>query len=261
MPLTSLYVPNFASLHNPALFWALALVSAFFIGFSKSGVSGAGVIVIPLMALIFPPKESTGILLPMLVAGDIIGVFLYRSHARWKKILMALPWAFLGIMLGWLFMKFSGISQDSFKKVIGIMVLLMLALGEWLRIGAKEGKEGFPHSWQFAAMVGVTGGAATMMANAAGPIFAIYLLSLGLPKENFIGTNAWIFLILNSIKIPFSYDLGFITGPSLLFNAFMIPALLCGAFAGVAVVRRIGNKAFAFLIKFFAAISALRLVF
>ena len=44
-----------------------------------------------------------------------------------------------------------------------------------------------------------------MLANAAGPIAQLYLLVMGLPKYAFIGTSAWLFLIVNICKIPF-YD-------------------------------------------------------
>ena len=243
------------------MFWILAFVSSFFIGFSKSGISGAGILAIPLMACIFPPKESTGILLPMLIMGDIIGVYFYRRHAQWKHILRALPWAFAGIAAGWVFMKYSGISQADFKKFIGAVVIGMLVVGEWFNRASDEKTRHIPHSWYFAAIIGVIGGITTMTANAAGPVFAIYLLALSLPKENFIGTTAWIFLILNTSKVPFSWELGFITRDTLLFNAEMIPALVIGSLIGVKTVKYIKNNTFSMLVKVFAILAAGYLIF
>ncbi len=254
-------MPVFSNIDSPQLFWVLAFISSFFIGFSKSGISGAGIVAIPLMACIFHPKESTGILLPMLIMGDIIGVYFYRQHTKWKHIFRALPWAFAGIAIGWLFMKYSGISQDHFKKFIGIVVIAMLIVGEWFNRSNSEKAQLIPHTWWFAAIIGVTGGITTMTANAAGPVFAIYLLSLSLPKDNFIGTTAWIFFILNTSKVPFSWELGFITKETLIFNAEMIPALIIGSLIGVKTVKYINNNTFSMLVKVFAILAAGYLIF
>ena len=254
-------MPAFSNIDSSVVFWILAFVSAGCIGFSKSGVSGAGILAIPIMAYIFLPKQSTGILLPILIAGDIIGVFIYRKHAQWKHILRALPWAFAGIAAGWVFMKYSGISQGAFKIFIGTVVLLMIIIGEWFRKTNNEKAQLIPHTWWFAAIIGMTGGITTMTANAAGPVFAIYLLAIGLPKNNFIGTTAWIFLILNSSKVPFSWNLGFITGDTLVFNALMLPAVILGSYIGVKTVKYINNETFSLFVKIFAALAAAYLIF
>jgi uncharacterized membrane protein YfcA len=254
-------MPAFSNIDNFVIFWILAFLSVGCVGFSKSGVSGAGIIAVPLMAYIFLPKQSTGILLPMLIAGDIIGVFIYRKHAQWKHILRALPWAFLGIAVAWVFMKYSGISQEIFKIFIGVIVVLMIISGEWFQRTNNENALRIPHTWWFAAIIGISGGFTTMTANAAGPIWAIYLLALGLPKNNFIGTTSWIFLILNTSKLPFSWDLGFISRATLIFNAEMIPAVIIGSFIGVKTVKYIDNKTFSIFVKLFALIAAIHLIF
>jgi uncharacterized membrane protein YfcA len=254
-------MPVFSNIDSSLIFWILAFVSAACIGFAKSGVSGAGILAVPLMAYIFLPKQSTGILLPMLIAGDIIGVFIYRKHAKWKHILRALPWAFAGIALGWIFMKYSCISQGLFKVFIGIVVILMIIIGEWFQRTNNEKTKLIPHTWWFAAIIGITGGITTMTANAAGPVWAIYLLAIGLPKNNFIGTTAWIFLILNTSKVPFSWDLGFITRETLIFNLEMLPAVIFGSFVGVKTVKYINNQTFSLIVKIFAALAAGYLMF
>jgi uncharacterized membrane protein YfcA len=197
----------------------------------------------------------------MLIAGDIIAVLIYRKHAQWKHILRALPWAFAGIAIGWIFMKYSGISQGAFKILIGIIVIVMIIAGEWFQRSGNEKAKLIPHTWWFVAIIGITGGITTMTANAAGPIWAIYLLAIGLPKNNFIGTVAWIFLILNTSKIPFSWDLGFITRDTLIFNLEMIPAVILGSFIGVKTVKYINNQTFSLFVKVFAALAAVYLMF
>jgi hypothetical protein len=99
-----------------------------------------------------------------------------------------------------------------------------------------------------------------MMANAAGPIMMIYLTSMRLPKEEYIGTGAWYFLAMNSIKVPFSASLGLITASSLLTNSVLIPAIVLGAVLGRLVLKRIPQKAFSIVIQILAALSAVNLV-
>jgi len=254
-------MPEFASSDNYIFFWTIASLAAFFVGFSKNGISGAGILAIPAMALVFTPKESTGVILPMLIAGDIIAVYCFRRHGEWKYILKSLPWAFPGIIAGWAMMNFSGISQRQFSFMIGLIVMAVLFLGEWLAYKKSDSELHIPHKWWFAAVFGVLGGFTTMTANAAGPIFAIYLIVLNLPKDSFIGTTAWIFFLLNTSKLPLSCHLGFITVDTLIFNIKMLPFIAVGAFVGYRTQKIIPQKSFTLIVKLLAAAAALKLIF
>jgi len=90
--------------HQGTLHLCLALLCAALIAFSKTGIAGAGSLAIPLMATIFPAGPSTGILLPILVVGDLFAIGFYRRHAVWKHVLRCLPWAVAGILAGWAFL-------------------------------------------------------------------------------------------------------------------------------------------------------------
>ncbi|HPN83724.1 MAG TPA: sulfite exporter TauE/SafE family protein [Victivallales bacterium] len=255
-------MPDFSALDDPYLFWFLSGICAFAIGFSKNGVVGAGILAVPLMAYIFPAKASTGILLPMLVGGDIIAVWTFRKHGEWKYIMRALPWALIGIVVGWKVMQIPSLSADFFKYFIAVTVMAVIVLGEWLAIQRKDEKSlNIPHSIFFAAFFGVLGGFTTMTANVAGPVFAIYLLSINLPKENFIGSMARIFLILNVIKIPFSAQLGLINYDTLIFNITMLPITMLGAYFGFKTAKIIPQKMFNFAVKILALLAAIKLLF
>lgn len=258
-----LSVPDFAQIKNPALFWPLSLLCAFSIGFSKNGVSGIAILVVPLMAMIFPAKQSTGILLPLLVAGDCVAIWSFRNAGDWKHIIKALPWALLGITAGWLAMLSPQFSGDIFRRFIGLSVLFILLIGEWLAWKKDKNSDGlrFSHSIFFIAFFGMLGGFATMTANAAGPVFAVYLLALGLPKENFIGSTARIFFVLNIIKIPFSAQLGLINPDTLIFNISILPLLALGAYLGFKTAKIIPQKSFNIIVKILAAIAAIKLIF
>jgi len=255
-------VPVFAQLRDPFLFWVLSAICAFSIGFSKNGVSGLAVLVVPLMAIIFPAKASTGILLPLLIAGDCVALWSFRAHGDWKHIIRSLPWALIGICCGWIVMGYPGFSGVLFKRFIGGIVIFVIFLGEYLAWrGNSDNNLRISHTLFFVIFFGVLGGFATMTANAAGPVFAVYLLALNLPKENFIGSSARIFFILNLIKVPFSAQLGLINVETLIFDIMVLPFLVVGAYFGFRTAKIIPQKIFNYIIKALAFIAALKLIF
>jgi uncharacterized membrane protein YfcA len=244
--------------------WLLAVLAAFCIGFSKSGFAGSGLITIVIMAQLFGPLESTGILLPMLLCGDVLSVFVFHQHARWKHISqMFLPTA-IGIVIAflvmWRLMKvLPANATRSFGAVIGWIVLAMVAL-QAFRKWRPALFEKVPHARWFAHSMGVWSGITTMLANAAGPVMSLYFLAIALPKYELVGTSAWFFLIVNSFKVPFSVLLGLIHGSSLLLNALLVPAIALGIFSGQRLIRRIPQQLFETLLLLFAALASLRLI-
>lgn len=259
-------VPSFAAESDPVLFWSLAIFAAMGVGFAKCGIAGIGILMVPIMAHIFPAGQSTGILLPMLVVGDVFAVIYYRKHAVWSHVLRALPWAMGGVIVGYGVLRYVQSQHGSdglnaiLKPAIGAIVLVVLLLGTWLERRKKESTLHVPTSWWFAALIGVVGGFSTMAANAAGPVFVIYLLALALPKEGFLGTSGWIFLILNTFKLPFSYSLGFIDAETLTYNAMMIPAIAAGAGLGLLTIKRIDQKVFLIAVKVLTVAASVRLL-
>src|SRR3954468_11573817 len=102
--------------------WLLAILGAFCIGFAKAGFSGAGLANVLIMAYLFGAKESTGVVLPMLICGDIMSVMAYHQHARWTTIRRMLPPTLIGIIAGWAFMHW--LSAAAYGPVIGWIVLV-----------------------------------------------------------------------------------------------------------------------------------------
>ena len=237
--------------------WALALVAALGIGLSKSGLPGISLLHVVLFAQLFPGLASTGVVLPMLVAGDLGAVWLFRRHARWPHVWRTLPPAVAGVVAGWWFM--GRLPAARFGPVIGgiVLVLAVLQIARDVRPGWFER---VPHSPAFAIAIGFAAGVTTMLANAAGPVMALYLLAVALPKNEFVGTGAWFFLLINLLKIPFSAQLGLITRDTLLFNLVLVPVILAGLLAGRRVVARLPQKAFDLLVLAFAVVAALKLL-
>jgi uncharacterized membrane protein YfcA len=237
--------------------WLLAVVAGFCIGFSKSGFAGAGLLTVLIMAQLFGPLESTGVLLPMLICGDIMSVRVFHQHARWPTIWRMLPPTLVGIVAAYLVMRRTPVAQ--FGPVIGWIVLVMAMLQGWRR-WRPTAFERVPHSRGFAWMMGAWSGIATMLANAAGPVMALYFLAIDLPKFALVGTSAWFFLIVNVLKVPLSWELGLIHGGSLLFNLLIFPSIALGIYAGRNLMHRIPQKLFETLLLVFAVLVSLRLI-
>lgn len=237
--------------------WIFAIVGAFCIGFAKAGFSGAGLANVLIMAHLFGAKESTGVVLPMLICGDILSVIVYHQHARWATIRSMLPPTLVGIVGGWALMHW--LSTAAYGPLIGWIVLALAVLQGWRRWRPNM-FEHVPHSRPFAWSMGGATGFTTMVANGAGPVMTLYFLARRTPKYELVGTMAWFFLIVNVIKVPFSVDLGLIYGNSLLFNLVLVPAIAVGIFAGRRLIGLVSQDLFEWLILVFAALAALRMI-
>lgn len=206
--------------------------------------------------MIFPAKASVGLLLPILIFADLFAVGYYRHHGKWQHLVKLLPWAVVGIGIGYLIL--SKIDSRTLKPLIGIIVLAMLAIR--LRSILKNDPEHLPDHWSFPALIGLLAGATTMMANAAGPVMVLYLLSMHLPKQKFIGTAAWFFFIVNWVKVPLMADLDMITIETLKMDAAVAPAVVVGAVAGIWLLKKIPQKQFNIIALILAAAAATKLL-
>ncbi|MCF6174857.1 MAG: sulfite exporter TauE/SafE family protein [Victivallaceae bacterium] len=236
--------------------WCVLCGTALLVGVNKTGVPGIGIICVPLLAMTFPARMSTGLMLPILAMADIFAVAYYRRHANWKIILRLLPWALAGIGVGAIVIRY--IDDRSLKPIIGIIILVLLVLNYCrLRFWSKEDQ--IPSHWAFAAAMGFSAGLTTQLANAAGPIMVIYLLSMRLPKNEYIGTGAWYFLILNWLKIPLFIMDGRISVESVKADFATLPFIAVGALAGILILKKLPLKWFNIIIQLLAVGTAIKL--
>ena len=232
-------------MHLEPLQWILGAAAALFVGISKTGVPGLGILVVILLANVFGARSSVGIMLPMLIFGDFFAVAWYRRHCQWDKLIGLLPWVVVGMGIGsgalWLTGKAGG-NKDVLSILIGVLVLVMLGL---YLLQDRLGERLTPKSKAGVASTGVSAGFATTVSNAAGPVMTIYLQAHKLPKEQFMGTIAWYFLIINVSKLPIYFVLTamnpqkpIVTHESLIFNLITFPAVLAGVSHARGLVRR-----------------------
>ncbi|WP_327654389.1 sulfite exporter TauE/SafE family protein [Streptomyces sp. NBC_00483] len=247
---------------TPWEFSALA-AAAMVVGFSKTAVSGANTVSLAVFAAILPARASTGVLLPILICGDILAVLTYRRHAHWPTLWRLFPAVGAGVVLGTVFLGFAG--DGAVRMSIGAILLVMAGVTLWRRKQAAAAAADTEATQTRAARVkagsyGVLGGFTTMVANAGGPVMSMYLLSAGFKKLGFLGTSAWFFLIVNSAKVPFSVGLGLIDGRSLLLDAALCLFVVPGAIIGRACVNRINQRLFEQLVIAATVLGGLQLL-
>ena len=237
---------------------ALAVGGALLVGFSKTGISGLGLVVAVMFASFIPAKQASGFVLPLLICGDLFALASYRAHAQWVHLWRLLPWTVLGVLTGYVAL---GRMGDREARVsIGAIILIMITVHLWRRARAKPGELAEQAVW-FAPTLGVLAGFTTLVANAAGPLMAIYMLAMRLPKLEFVGTSAVFFLLLNLFKVPFMVDLGLITFDSLGFNLLLMPVVVVGALLGRRILPKINQRVFENLALGLSAVAGLRLLF
>ncbi|NEB61555.1 sulfite exporter TauE/SafE family protein [Streptomyces diastaticus] len=246
-------------------FAALAF-AALLVGFSKTAVSGANTVSLAIFAAVLPARASTGILLPVLIAGDVLAVLTYRRHAHWPTLWRLFPAVGVGVVVGTLFL----VRADDavVRTSIGVILLFMAGVTLWRRrqadaAGAAAGQPDAVASRAGRAKArsyGVLGGFTTMVANAGGPVMSMYLLSAGFRKLGFLGTSAFFFLIVNVSKLPFSAGLGLIDGHSLLLDAALVVFVVPGAFLGKWAVDRINQRLFERLVIAATVVGGLQLL-
>lgn len=239
--------------------WAAATL----VGLSKTGVPGVSLPAILLMTMAFAGNEKASVaaILPILLLGDCFSVWYYRQHADWKRLLTLFPYTAAGMVPGVLVLLW--VNNAQFKQVLGWTVLGLLAL-EFCR--QKFRWEAMPGRWWFSALLGVSAGFGTMVGNAAGPIMSVYLVARGMRKEQFMGTWAWFFLIVNSSKAPIFLAMKCGGGPDLLtpvsmnFIFLVLPGVIVGALVGRRVFTLIPQRLFDPIVLGLAGLAALRMV-
>lgn len=223
--------------------WLLLVLGAALAGFSKTGIPGLGILFVAVFVNVLPVRQATGVVLPLLIIGDVFAVGLYRRHAQWRHLWRLFPSTAAGVVLGWFVLR--SLDDRQTTRLVGGIMLAMLAVHLWrkARAGTAEQLAGHAPPW-FSALTGLIAGFATQVANAAGPVMMLYLLAMRLPKMEFLGTGAVFFLLLNWFKVPFMMQLDMINRHSLLLNLWLAPAVIAGALLGRAVLPRINQKAF-----------------
>jgi uncharacterized protein len=237
--------------------WLLAVFAAILVGISKSGLNSISIINVTLLAMLFGSKISTGILLPMLIVGDILAVIYYKRHVNWQALLRLSPYVIVGILLGvWIG---KDLDEIVFKKMMASIVLIIVAGMFYLE---HKPLENVSSSRFIAGFVGITTGFTSMVGNQAGGFATAYFMSMRLPKVHFIGTYSWLFLCINVFKLPFHiFSWHTVNGASIGINCLLLPFQIAGFYVGVYIVKQINDVRYRKVILWLTVFAALFVFF
>ncbi len=240
--------------------WGLLVAGAFAVGLAKTGIAGVSILFVALLANAMPARQATGVVLPMLLLGDVFAVLLYRRHTEWRHLWKLFPWTGVGVFLGWLAL--SHIDDLQTKRLVGGILVFLLVVHFWRRSQRGRDESAAANApWFVAAGTGLMAGFTTLVANAAGSVMTLYLLAMRLPKLGFLGTNAVFFLLLNWFKVPFMVNLGLINRDSLWLNLQLAPAVIAGCLVGRYAAARMNQRIFEACALAFTVLAAIKLLF
>jgi uncharacterized membrane protein YfcA len=231
--------------------WLVLALCALLIGFSKTALGGMGLVAVVLTSQVVATKDSTAVVLVMLLVGDLVATWTYRHDVDWRLIGRLMPPVLVGIGAGALFLNW--VDGPMLKRTMGVILLVLLVLGLWPdKLAAHRPSVGMAY--------GGLAGFTTMVANGGGPPMSLYLLARKYDKLRFLGTTAWFFFAVNLIKVPFSIAGGILRAETALLGAVLAPLVLVGTWVGRLTIKKIDQLTFERLVTVFIAISAVYLL-
>jgi uncharacterized protein len=234
-------------------------------GISKAGFGGGvGILALPVMALVMPPQHMLGLMLPLLIAADILSNLHYLGQWEWKLLRPLLLGAVLGVAGGTVVLTaLKGIDpatfQSSLQLLIGCVCLTVVAMQVYRLFGREVPT--LPAHPLSAGSVGFVAGGVSTLSHSAGPIVSIYLLQEKVPKRRLVGTLLLYFLLINTVKVPTYVHLEIINRQTLMDSIWFIPLLPLGTLAGAWMNNRVPEKPFAAIMYTAAAVTAAHLVY
>src|SRR5688572_29453282 len=223
-------------------FYLFAIPAVILIGLAKGGFSGLGALGTPLMALgIADPVKAAAILLPILIAQDVVGVAAFRKSWDGSVLRAMIPGAVVGIGLGYLLA--AEISSDAVMAVLGAISILFGAYRLWVERGGRLVASSNSSAW-VGSLFGVATGFTSQIAHAGGPPFQMWVMPRKLPRDVFVGTSAIFFAIINWTKVPAYVALGQFTLDNAIATAVLLPVAVLASLAGVKLVRKVAPERF-----------------
>lgn len=239
------------------LFYLAAIPAVVLMGLAKGGFAGVGAMSMPLLALIISPVQAAAILLPVLLVQDAVGVWAFRKNLDRDTLVLMIPSAAVGIVLGYLLA--ARVSSQAVLGALGAISIVFAAYRLWTSRG---GRVPAPRhtSPVVGAALGVTAGFTAQIAHAGQPPFQIWVLPKGLPPAVLVGTTAVFFFVINWLKVPAYFALGQFTRENLLAAAALMPIAIASTFLGVWLVRRVNAQKFYILIYVLMIVVGVRLL-
>ncbi len=243
----------------PLAFWLLAVIATLLFGMSKAGFGGAaGSLGVPLMALAVPAPFAAAVMLPILLAIDLIGLVVFRGKADTANLRIILPGAMLGVALGWL--TFSHVDARWIKLLIGIEAIAF-ALDRFR--AARNAAIAVPSAPTFLPGILWSGvaGFTSFISHAGGPPIMQYLMPQNMDKMRLVGTTVIFFTAVNFAKLGPYAQLGLVDLSNLAVSLLLAPAIPIGYFVGYRLLQAVDMRGFNLVTAWTLLAAGTKLVF
>ena len=238
-------------------FYLFAFPAVLLMGLAKGGFIGVGALSMPLLALGMDPVRGAAILLPILIAQDVIGVAAFRKSWDGYVLAVMLPSAVVGVVLGWRFA--ASVSSAMILAAVGAISILFGLYRLWVEHGGRLAASSNSPAW-VGALFGVATGFTSQIAHAGGPPFQMWVMPRRLARDVLVGTTALFFAALNWIKVPAFVALGQFTWANALATLALLPFALLASLAGVWLVRKVPTERFYTLIYVLMIVAGVKLL-
>ena len=239
------------------MFYAVVIPAIILIGLAKGGfLSGLASIGVPIMALVMSPIQAAAILLPILVAMDIVGVVAYRRNFDVPSVRILVPATAVGIFVGWLTAAYT--SEAAVRLIVGLIALAFV-LDYWLRTSRQFAPR--HQSDLIGRLCGAVGGFTSFVSHAGAPPIQIYLVPKQMENLRYAGTMAITFAAINAMKLPPYFALGQFSSDNLTTSLVLMPLAPLSMFAGIWLVQRIPQGPFYKIITGCILVIAIKLIY
>ena len=236
---------------DPLQLVVLALATAASSVIKNGAALGSGIFLLPVLALVFPPKIALGLGAPIMLASDLMGIRNYWGEwDDWREILRILLAACLGIFLGGYLIHL--VPPQIFKRCIGVFAIsfslyqLLKDAGRLPRLLAMPRCATIPPQGGLCSslVIGALGGVATVMAHAGGMVWSIYYAGRKLDKRRFVSTMILLFALSNMVKLVTYIQMDILSLRSTLIVAALFPVIILASNLGNFLNRRLNQTLF-----------------
>jgi uncharacterized membrane protein YfcA len=240
---------------EPTSVIVIAMLAAFLVGMSKGGLPAVGALAVPVMALVIAPMTAAALLLPIFVATDLVGLWLYRKIYSPRNLAILIPAGVLGVAIGW---AIAAHISDVFVGMLVGLTGIAFCLRVWLaRKGPAEGR---PADLPGGVFWGTLAGFTSFVSHSGAPPFQMYVLPQKLEKLVFAGTSTITFAVINAAKIIPYWELNSFSTVDSKLALVALPVGIAGTFAGAKLTRVIPEGLFFKLVQITLFLISLKLV-